>query len=64
MPLPHFHHGIKLKLNEEKYQNEKRRLILENLFCEREIDFDYLEKMKNDFTERVWDDCYEPIYKN
>lgn len=61
MPLPHFTQLPKYKLNEEKYLNEKRRLILENLFGE--IDFDYLEKMKKDFKERVWE-IYEPIFIN
>jgi hypothetical protein len=59
--LARFTHLPKYQLNEEKYINERRKFILENLFGE--IDFTYLENMKNDFIERVWEswDYFEPI---
>ena len=59
MPLPHYGQRIEYVLNEEKYTNEKRRLILRNLSDE--IDFIQLEDMKTDFMEIDYS-RFEPKY--
>lgn len=67
MPLPHFGgNGGRMVLNEEKYTNERRRIILNNLFGE--IDYDSLENMKKDFMEwksynSINSHLFEPVYK-
>jgi len=60
MPLAHFTNL--LTLNEEKYINERRKLILENIFNDNPIDFIRLELIKSDFLERIPIPMVEPKY--